>query len=64
MSSVEYGTTIKKFTNQGRRLANKKKETLLAVSKITAELPIMHWIEACDNYLDRNIGSRAITSAT
>eukprot|EP00957_Ditylum_brightwellii_P084440 6421086-Ditylum_brightwellii.AAC.2 len=37
---------------------NRRKETPPADLRITIELPIIHWTEAFDNYLDRKAGVR------
>eukprot|EP00957_Ditylum_brightwellii_P013226 998264-Ditylum_brightwellii.AAC.1 len=47
---------IRSFTNQWAGLKDRKCQTDPVVPKITAELPIMRWVDVFDNFLSRKIG--------
>eukprot|EP00957_Ditylum_brightwellii_P208250 15356484-Ditylum_brightwellii.AAC.1 len=46
------------FTDQWAGLKDRKRQTQPVVPKITAELPIMHWVDVFDDFLSRKIGVR------
>eukprot|EP00957_Ditylum_brightwellii_P021827 1646769-Ditylum_brightwellii.AAC.1 len=51
---------IRSFTDQWAGLKNRKCQSDPVVPKITAELPIMRWVDVFDNVLSRKIGVRTI----
>jgi hypothetical protein len=55
-----YATVIWSFTKQWAGLMDRKRQTDPVVPKITAELPIMRWVDVFDNFLSRKIGVRTI----
>ena len=55
-----YSTVIQSFTQQWAGLKDHKRQTDPVVPKITAELPIMRWVDVFDNFLSRKIGVRTI----
>eukprot|EP00957_Ditylum_brightwellii_P043272 3279230-Ditylum_brightwellii.AAC.1 len=48
------------FTKQWAGLTDCKRHTDPVVPKITAELPIMRWVDVFDDFLSRKIGVRTI----
>jgi hypothetical protein len=55
-----YATVIRSFTQQWAGLKDRKRQTDPVVPKITAELPIMRWVDVFYNFLSRKIGVRTI----
>eukprot|EP00957_Ditylum_brightwellii_P054989 4168014-Ditylum_brightwellii.AAC.1 len=51
-----YATVIRYFTQQWAGLKDCKRKTDPVVLKITAELPIMIWVDVFDDFLSRKIG--------
>jgi hypothetical protein len=51
-----YATVIRSFTNQWAGLKDCKRQIDHVVLKITAELPIMRWVDIFDDFLSRKIG--------
>eukprot|EP00957_Ditylum_brightwellii_P027510 2079524-Ditylum_brightwellii.AAC.1 len=49
--------------DEWKELTDRKKDAQPAVPKITMELPVMHWIEAFDDFLDNSTGNKVIFSA-
>eukprot|EP00957_Ditylum_brightwellii_P057470 4357191-Ditylum_brightwellii.AAC.1 len=48
-------TVIRSFTNQWASMKDGKGQTQPVVPKITAELPIMQWVDVFDDFLSRKI---------
>eukprot|EP00957_Ditylum_brightwellii_P030281 2293139-Ditylum_brightwellii.AAC.1 len=49
---------IRSFTQQWAGLKDRKRQTDPVVLRITAELPIMRWVDVFNNFLSRKIGLR------
>eukprot|EP00957_Ditylum_brightwellii_P128860 9829842-Ditylum_brightwellii.AAC.1 len=56
VANTTYATVIRSFTDQWASLKDCKRQTQPMVAKITAELPIMRWVDVFDNFLSRKIG--------
>ena len=56
VANTVYATVIRSFTNQWAGLKDCKHQTQPVVPKITAELPIMRWVDVFDDFLSRKIG--------
>ena len=56
VANTVYATVIQSFTNQWAGLKDCKRQTQPVVPKITAELPIMRWVDVFDDFLSRKIG--------
>eukprot|EP00957_Ditylum_brightwellii_P154344 11745177-Ditylum_brightwellii.AAC.1 len=48
------------FTQQWAGVKDRKRQTDPVVAKITADLPIMRWVDVFDDFLSRKIGERTI----
>eukprot|EP00957_Ditylum_brightwellii_P011686 882817-Ditylum_brightwellii.AAC.1 len=55
VSNTVYKTVILSFTDQWAGLKDPKRQTQPMVPKITAELPIMRWVDIFDDFLSRKI---------
>eukprot|EP00957_Ditylum_brightwellii_P183880 14006258-Ditylum_brightwellii.AAC.1 len=60
VSNTVYETVIWSFTNQWDGLKDCKRQTQPVILKITAELPIMQWVDVFDDFISRKIDVRAI----
>eukprot|EP00957_Ditylum_brightwellii_P103201 7865535-Ditylum_brightwellii.AAC.1 len=60
VANTVYGTVIQSFTNQWAGLKDRKHQTQSVVPKITAELPIIRWVDVFDDFLSRKIGVQTI----
>eukprot|EP00957_Ditylum_brightwellii_P047124 3578547-Ditylum_brightwellii.AAC.1 len=56
VSNTVYATVIRSFTNQWAGLKDCKRQTEPMVPKVTAELPIMRWVDVFEDFLSRKIG--------
>eukprot|EP00957_Ditylum_brightwellii_P019886 1500381-Ditylum_brightwellii.AAC.1 len=50
---------IRSYTEQWAVLKDRKRQSDPVVPRITAELPIMRWVNVFNNFLSRKIGVRA-----
>eukprot|EP00957_Ditylum_brightwellii_P066709 5062214-Ditylum_brightwellii.AAC.1 len=50
-----YSTVIWSFTDQWAGLKDRNRQTDPVVLRITAQLPIMRWVDVFDNFLSRKI---------
>eukprot|EP00957_Ditylum_brightwellii_P080969 6158822-Ditylum_brightwellii.AAC.1 len=55
VANTAYAMVIQSFTNQWAGLKDCKRQTQPMVPKITAELPIMRWVDNFDDFLSRKI---------
>eukprot|EP00957_Ditylum_brightwellii_P059829 4541763-Ditylum_brightwellii.AAC.1 len=55
VANTAYATVIRSFTNNWAGLKDCKRLTQPVVPKITAELPIMRWVDVFDDILSRKI---------
>eukprot|EP00957_Ditylum_brightwellii_P000616 48109-Ditylum_brightwellii.AAC.1 len=60
VSNTVYSTVIWSFTQQWAGLKDRKRQTDPLVPKITAELPIMRWVDVFDEFFNRKIGVKTI----
>eukprot|EP00957_Ditylum_brightwellii_P049958 3786847-Ditylum_brightwellii.AAC.1 len=56
VADTVYARVIRSFTNQWAGLKDCKRQTQPVVPNITAELPIMRWVDIFDGFLSKKIG--------
>eukprot|EP00957_Ditylum_brightwellii_P056643 4293496-Ditylum_brightwellii.AAC.1 len=56
VANTAYGMVIRSVTDQWAGLKDCKRQTQPVVPKVTAELPIMKWVDVFNDFLSRKIG--------